>query len=806
MPLAFRALLLLLIALVPAGLAQVILEREAQEARRGQVYEQALLLARMVASQQERTFEGARQLLAAMAAHEALRAAIPSAECDRFLARLLAQYPRYRAVNLFGLDGAPVCSASPGIAGINISDRRYFQDVVAHAGFAVGRYAIGRLTGEPTLHLAAPLRDNDGELRGVLTLALSLDWLVADLEALALPPASVATITDADGVVLARHPEGRRFMGVQIPAELAWMVRHTEPTSTEATGLDGVRRFVGLVPVQEPERSLLVVTALPGDAMVADQLRAERRATLLIVAALLCSLILAIAAFHRAVDWPVRRLLRAAEAWSREEWSARVDRLGGTQGEFARIGASLNAMAEAVGIAEQARMTAIARVTALSEVSPQVAFTADPAGRIDWLNPYGRRLIGLELADGPTRSWLHAVHREDRPRAIAAWRAARTDAQAGGPGAFETELRIGSPPNPAWRWYLCRAAPVRNAAGRITAWAGAGLDVHELRMARALAAERLEQLEAIYRNAPVGLCLFDRNLRFLAINALLAASNGASPEAHIGRSLAEMAPAVAHAIEPRLHILLATGEPQRFEVQTARLNGRPAPSTWLCSYDAVVDAQGRVTGLSGSALDVTDLKLAEEQAKLLAQEVDHRARNVLAVLRSLIRLSAAESPGSVPAMVEALAGRVDAMGRVHTLLSNERWRSAELAEIIRAETAAHAAQVVLDGGPVRLLAEAAQPMTLMLHELLTNAAKYGALSRPEGRLTLSWRRDGDGVVLEWREQGGPPVAGTPTRLGFGTALIDANGSAPLDGRIERVWARQGLFCRIHIGPAALRGD
>lgn len=806
MALAVRALLLLLLALVPAAIVQAVLEGEARVAREARVHEEVLRLARMVANQQERTFEGARQLLAAMAAHAALRAAVPGEECDQFLAQLVAQYPRYHTTNLFGLDGRAICSASPMPAGVSIADRRYFQAVLRGAPFAVGQYTVGRGTGQRSLHLAAPLLAGDGELRGVLVVALSVDWLGADLESLALPPATAAAIIDDEGTLLARRPEGPRFVGSRLPPDLQWLLLAREATTMEAAGVDGVRRIAGVMPVADAPQGLLVTVALPGDAIVEQQLRDERRATLMIVAALLFSLILGIVAFQRAVDQPVRRLLTAAEAWSREDWSARVGPLGGRQSEFGRIAASLDAMASAVSQAEQARLVANARVVALSEVSPLLVFTAGPAGRLDWVNPFGRRMVGLGLHEGGRTGWLRVVQRDDRRRAIAAWRRALAEARAGGAGAFEVELRVCRAADKTWRWLLCRAVPLRDAAGRIIAWAGAGLDVHDLRTARALAAERLEQLEATYRHAPVGLCLFDRELRFRAINALLAESNGHPPEAHLGRTLRDMAPAVASLIEPRLRQVLATGRTERFEVDAPVLPGRAARSIWLCTYDAVFDTQGRTSGISGSALEVTDLKQAEEHARLLACEVDHRARNVLAVLRSLIRLSAAEAPGSVAEMVHALEGRVDAMGRVHTLLANERWASADLAEIVRAETAAHASQVELDGRPVRLVAEAAQPLTLVLHEMMTNATKYGALSCPEGRLAVSWRAEGEGVVVEWREHGGPSLEGMPSRRGFGTELIDANAGAPLDGGIERVWAPEGLRCRIRIGPAALRRD
>lgn len=158
---------------------------------------------------------------------------------------------------------------------------------------------------------------------------------------------------------------------------------------------------------------------------------------------------------------------------------------------------------------------------------------------------------------------------------------------------------------------------------------------------------------------------------------------------------------------------------------------------------------------TGSVLDISARRQAEETERLLSREVDHRARNVLAVVRSLVRVSAAEAPDDIDAFVEVLEGRIAAMGRVHTLLSRAGWHSIELGELVRQETAAHDSAFRIAGDEVQLVPVAAQPLTMVLHEAVTNAAKYGALSTRAGTVSLRWRREGDGVMLEWLERGGP---------------------------------------------------
>lgn len=807
LPLALRALLLVLLALVPAAVVQAILENEGRNERHGQISEEAMRTAQLVAGQQERTFEGARHILAAMGAHDAIRLGVPSEACDAFLARLVTTYPRYITANSFSLSGDLVCGAHQMPIWVNVADRPYFQDILAGADFAVGRYTIGRGTGQRSLHLAAPLRAADGSLQGALVVALSIDWLNADLQAASLPAGSAASISDADGVVLARRPGGDAFIGTLLPPMQRELTHRPTAGVFDAPALDGVRRIAGYVPISQPPLGVMVAVGLDVEPLLGQEVARERSATIMILGSLLLALVVAIVAFHLGVERPVARLLAAAQAWSRQEWSARIGPIGSSS-EFRRIGAALDEMADAVRRSELARQAAASRVQALSEVSPQVVFTTDAKGRVDWVNGYWRQLTGRSVPRSQGTGWLQALHREDRQRAITAWRAALADVQTGGQGEFSMDFRICRVEDNTWRWFLCRAAPIRDAEDRITSWAGVALDVDDLRRTQAFAEEQMQRLETTYRNAPAGLCLLDRQLRFVAVNKLLADSIGQPPEAHLGRSLREMAPVVADQIEAALRDMLKDGEPEQFELQAPSAPAGGGLRTWLCSFIPLRDTRGAIAGVSGSVLDITDRKRAEERERLLSREVDHRAKNVLAVVRSLVRISVAESPDDMEGMVEALEGRISAMARVHTLLSDHGWMSAELTEIATAETAAHHSQISLDGSPVWLVPEAAQPITLVLHELVTNATKHGALSRSGGSVTLRWvpaahEGHGRGLRLDWIENGGPELAGAPEKTGFGTILIDSNAGDPLDGRIERIWAPGGLHCTLHIGPGAL---
>ncbi|UEM06944.1 PAS domain S-box protein (plasmid) [Skermanella rosea] len=204
------------------------------------------------------------------------------------------------------------------------------------------------------------------------------------------------------------------------------------------------------------------------------------------------------------------------------------------------------------------------------------------------------------------------------------------------------------------------------------------------------------------------------------------------------------------------------------------------------------------------AADLTERKEAEASLHLLMREVDHRAKNALAVVQSIMQLSRSDDPA---AFIEAVQGRVAAMARVHTLLATTRWSGADLEVMLQAELEALAGngRVGLSGTPVSVVAEAAQAISIVLHELATNAAKHGALSVPAGRVAVSWSVDpGDGkLVVDWREEGGPPVS-PPTRSSFGTFVIDRTIKGQLRGDLSRDWRRTGLCLRMTLPPDCFR--
>jgi two-component sensor histidine kinase len=234
---------------------------------------------------------------------------------------------------------------------------------------------------------------------------------------------------------------------------------------------------------------------------------------------------------------------------------------------------------------------------------------------------------------------------------------------------------------------------------------------------------------------------------------------------------------------------------------------RPNEGTRHCACTAAItaDAQGRAVFLSLVMLDVTDRKQAEAHQTLLAREVDHRARNALAVVQAIVRLTHANSQEGYVAAVE---GRIHALAQAHTLLSETRWQGAHIERLVSEEMApyrgAGTSRVSIGGPPVFLSAEKAQNLALALHELATNSAKYGALSAANGVLKVSWQSEPDGMTLHWQESGGPPVT-APASQGFGTKILNASIKHQLGGNVTWDWQSSGLHCTLQI-PLGMDGD
>jgi PAS domain S-box-containing protein len=213
------------------------------------------------------------------------------------------------------------------------------------------------------------------------------------------------------------------------------------------------------------------------------------------------------------------------------------------------------------------------------------------------------------------------------------------------------------------------------------------------------------------------------------------------------------------------------------------------------------DAKGKLLRIKGLTRDVTERKRAEERQQVLASELDHRVKNVLATV-SVVASRTRDSSRSMDAFVAALDGRIKSMATTHELLSHRQWQGLPLRELVRRELAPYAAgsNTDIDGPEVVLIAEAGQVMAMVLHELVTNAAKYGALSTKNGRISIRWRWQPNGsymLAFCWREHGGPVVM-APSNSGYGMSLIREAIPYELGGTVDFATTPDGVRCELAI--------
>ena len=228
------------------------------------------------------------------------------------------------------------------------------------------------------------------------------------------------------------------------------------------------------------------------------------------------------------------------------------------------------------------------------------------------------------------------------------------------------------------------------------------------------------------------------------------------------------------------------------------------------SISFLADADGRASRVISVTLEIEQRKRAEEQAGLLLGELDHRVKNILAIVSSIVAqtLKAAPSP---EIFAETVEGRIKAIAHAHSLLTNQGGgQTTTLRDLIKIELEPYERREILVEGPDLVLApKAGLSFAMALHELASNAAKYGSLSDPNGRLDITWTAtagDDPRLQLRWVESGGPRIAAPPARRGYGTTLIERSMAYELDAEVDRRFDEGGVVCTIEIPLTPMVGE
>ncbi|NEX46484.1 sensor histidine kinase [Pseudotabrizicola algicola] len=412
--------------------------------------------------------------------------------------------------------------------------------------------------------------------------------------------------------------------------------------------------------------------------------------------------------------------------------------------------------------------------------------------------------------------WVSRVHPDDRVRAERVVLNALSDAS--GDTDYGQSYRIITKDGET-RWIAAWGEIDRDAAGRAYMLRGIHIDVTPLRTTEMALAESDARLRLAQEAMGIGawewlgysqplrcsrkaleLFGFDPGAGPVGLRSLMAKVHQEDRSA-MARALRHMRASGSLQIEVRLQRLAEGG-------------GAVATPHWVALRARRISSR-RLGGtrLMGVVYDVSDRKRSEELVMLMAHEVEHRAKNALTVVSSLLRTAKANSAEE---LAHVMRGRVRALSQTMALLGKQQWTGADLHDIVESElrpfnlvdtTAAENAttehHISVSGPPIRIGVAAAQPLSMALHELATNAAKYGALSVAGGQLSVSWSLEEGDVHILWREAGGPEINDQPRTTGFGSRLISLVFEGQIGGRIEKRWSRGGLECRMILPASTL---
>jgi PAS domain S-box-containing protein len=351
-------------------------------------------------------------------------------------------------------------------------------------------------------------------------------------------------------------------------------------------------------------------------------------------------------------------------------------------------------------------------------------------------------------------------------------------------------------------------SPIRDAAGRITGASKIARDISERNQARAAA----ERLAAIVESSDDAILSTDLNGIITSWNGGAERLYGYAAEDVIGSPVTIVIPPEHQDEEPAILERMRRGERiDHYETVRRRKDGSLVDVS--LSVSPLKDQFGRVMGASKIARDISERKRAQEQQRLLFREMNHRTKNLFTLAGTMVTLSARYAQTSRE-LAQAVNDRLVALARAHDLtlpdITNGETsfdRATTLPNLARTILAPYQTQtdapVRISGSDVPVAGKAAMGLALLLHELATNAAKYGALTLGTGRVDVSWRAMEDALKFEWRERGGPPVNGEPEKEGFGSLLERLTVTGRLHGTISHDWSKEGLTVRLSAPLAQL---
>jgi two-component system CheB/CheR fusion protein len=464
------------------------------------------------------------------------------------------------------------------------------------------------------------------------------------------------------------------------------------------------------------------------------------------------------------------------------------------------VGITVRLMSQTSGLAEpdvsvwpallRARAGDLAFSTPFLDVLPAALYVTDADGRITYFNDAAAALWGCRpklKSDRWCGSWRlyrpdgSPMPHDECPMAVALKeRRANRGCEA-----------IAERPDGTRVPFIAFPTPFFDGSGTLVGAINVLVDVSERRRAERIS----RQLASIVESSDDAIISKDLDGTIVTWNKGAERLFGYLAEEAIGKSIAILIPPERQQEEIEILDRIRQGERiEHFETIRRRKDGSQIDISLTMS--PITDESGRIIGASKIARDITEQKRREQQVILLAREADHRTNNLLAVAQATVHLTQADTATELKAAIE---GRLRALANAHALLAQARWAGVDLRELTLQELSPYfhnaESQACVEGASLLLRPELAQAMAMALHELATNAVKYGALSTLSGRVKVEWRMQPNRRLhLLWSETGGPSVS-PPCKEGFGSRAI-ARLIGQLNGEVKFDWRPQGVCCEI----------
>jgi len=460
-------------------------------------------------------------------------------------------------------------------------------------------------------------------------------------------------------------------------------------------------------------------------------------------------------------------------------------------------------------VSEQGRPGADETFAFVAEQAPAMLWRGDTQGRCTYLNRAQREFWGVTDDGVASFTWSSTLLPEDSDKVFGPFSQGMAKQE---PFTCEARYRRA---DGAIRILKTHAQPSFAADGVFTGMIGVNVDVTDERRAQAELSESEARLRTLADNLPFGMMYQiirspDGSRRFSFVSSRCLVLNGVEAEVAMadGSVLYDLIlPEHREAFARAEAIAADSLQPFEAEVQMRRPNG---DVRWFRMSAAPRPLADGGIVWDGVQVDIHEVKVAEERRHLLMKEMSHRIKNNLSTVLSIAALTGRSAP-TYKDFRDSFQARLMALAKSHDLLTRDQSDSADLRDILEGELRPYSAaagasrSLTLTGEPVRLTGRAVIGLALVVHELATNAAKYGAYSVPSGAIDVAWRVNGDSsVTLSWRERGGPP-AQAPNKSGFGSRLIESLLRSDLGGGFEATFTPDGFEADLVFSPAGPPG-